>query len=155
MKGAVTEVKNQGGCRAHWAFSTVAAMESKLFFDRYGSNLSNLSFQQVLDCAQSPDNGCKGGRMDTTWGFITEKGLEEDVDYPNSKDAEVVPEKCNYDEIKTISFMKHAVGVKPFDVLELKKSIALRPTVLMVDATAYAFKLYRSGVLKSPKCGRD
>jgi len=47
--GIVTEVLNQGGCPASWAYSAVSAIES-YFALAFNENVRNLSIQQLLDC---------------------------------------------------------------------------------------------------------
>ena len=64
VEGAVTEVKNQGGCGSCWAFAATAAIETHQFLKTWEK--MDLSEQAILDCTYtSTYNGCNGG-----WGLI-------------------------------------------------------------------------------------
>ncbi|KAM9357125.1 cathepsin O [Symphorus nematophorus] len=57
-KGVVAPVQNQQACGSCWAFSVVGAMQSVHAIG--GSQLAQLSVQQVLDCSIQ-NEGCNGG----------------------------------------------------------------------------------------------
>lgn len=68
-KGVVTSVKDQGTCGACWAFSTVAAIESMLAIKT--GKLTDLSVQEVIDCAGYGNMGCNGGDFCALVEWIT------------------------------------------------------------------------------------
>lgn len=58
--GVVTPVRNQGKCGACWAYSTIETIESMAAIQS-GKRASDLSVQQIIDCATSDNHGCDGG----------------------------------------------------------------------------------------------
>lgn len=58
-KGIVTKVNNQKLCGACWAFSVIENMESMYAIKT--KNLTQLSVQQLIDCAGYNNEGCEGG----------------------------------------------------------------------------------------------
>ncbi|MBI4345614.1 MAG: hypothetical protein HY553_02090 [Elusimicrobia bacterium] len=77
-KGAVTPVRNQGGCGSCWAFSTTGALES--YFLRTGGDpeRSDLSEQAVLEC--SGGGSCEGGWPDKASEFLKATGVPPEAD---------------------------------------------------------------------------
>jgi hypothetical protein len=57
-KGAVTTVKDQGGCGSCWAFSATESIESAVFMAT--GTLPSLAPQEFVDCVPNP-NSCGGG----------------------------------------------------------------------------------------------
>ncbi|BES90370.1 cathepsin [Nesidiocoris tenuis] len=68
-KGVVTGVKDQGPCGACWAFSTVSAIETMVAIKT--GKLTELSVQEVIDCARFGNLGCNGGDFCSLLEWLT------------------------------------------------------------------------------------
>ncbi|XP_073157590.1 senescence-specific cysteine protease SAG39-like [Henckelia pumila] len=146
-KGAVTGVKNQGGCGSCWAFSAVAAMES--IHQLKTGKLVTLSEQELVDCDRAgKDEGCEGGLMEEAFEFIIKnKGLTTEANYPYKG----VDEDC--DSKKAGS---NVVDIKGYEKVPknsesaLLKAVANQPVSVAVDGSELQF--YSSGILTG-SCG--
>lgn len=79
--GAVSTVKNQGGCNGCYAFSSAAALEGITKIKR--GFLPDLSTQQIIDCSSPQGNqGCRGGFMDNAFNYLKKRKLQSFADYP-------------------------------------------------------------------------
>ncbi|KAF7228601.1 cathepsin O [Nothobranchius furzeri] len=80
-KGVVGPVQNQLSCGSCWAFSVVGAVQSVYAIG--GSQLEQLSVQQVVDCSFK-NKGCDGGSPSValTWLKQTKVKLVTQSDYP-------------------------------------------------------------------------
>ena len=81
-KGVVNPVKDQQQCGSCWAFSAVAAMESRNAIA--SGNLLSLSEQQLVDCAGGSygNLGCDGGDMGAAFQYAHDYGMMLESDYP-------------------------------------------------------------------------
>ena len=71
--GAVSPVKNEGSCKASYAFSAAGAIEgiSVIVYRQQ----SEYSAQELIDCSSSyGNNGCISGTMDNAFNFIFTRG---------------------------------------------------------------------------------
>lgn len=72
--GAVSPVKNEGGCKANYAFSAVGAIEGVSVITYHQQ--TEYSSQEPVDCSQSYGNqGCSGGNMVNVFNWVRTRGI--------------------------------------------------------------------------------
>ena len=72
--GAVTSAKNEGQCRAGYAFSAVGAVEGVYWIQN--RNLVEFSAQQIVDCSGTfGNNGCNGGDIINSYSYMSNRGI--------------------------------------------------------------------------------
>eukprot|EP00440_Ansanella_granifera_P034657 gb/GFBE01037598.1/.p1 GENE.gb/GFBE01037598.1/~~gb/GFBE01037598.1/.p1 ORF type:complete len:419 (+),score=70.35 gb/GFBE01037598.1/:1-1257(+) len=141
-KGAVTAVKNQGGCGSCWAFSATESVESH--FQIASGKLLTLAPQTYVNCVKNADHcggtgGCEGATMELAFNLTVSTGIALESDLPYQ----------GHDE--TCTAYKPAVTVKGYvklpanDADALETAIATKgPVSVTVAAQPWAF--YRGGI---------
>ncbi|KAM7257820.1 hypothetical protein ACFE04_013561 [Oxalis oulophora] len=145
----VSPVKDQGHCGSCWTFSTTGALEAA-YHQAFGKGIS-LSEQQLVDCAGAFNNfGCHGGLPSQAFEYIKHNGgLDTEEAYPyTAKDG-----SCKFSTenvgIKVIDSVNITLGAED----ELKHAVALVRPVSVAFQVVSDFRLYKSGVFTSTKCG--
>ena len=142
-RGAVTPVKDQGGCGSCWSFGAMGTLEGVYKLET--GTLRNFAEQQMLDCTYDYD-GCGGGWMrDGVLSVRTAGQLASTADYPY----------VAYDgSCKASSKPNSMVGADVVDYVELEEgeehtinALAKRPltvTICVIDS----FYSYTSGIYR-------
>ncbi len=142
--GKTTSVKAQGQCGACWAFSTLAAVESKLMI--LGGPATDLSEQALINC-ETQSLGCRGGYLSKGLDYVQNSGVptESAVPYQETQNActtappTVKISGWGQTQSQTASAIMAAVAKQP---------------VTFIFDVAPDFTLYKSGVYSSDSCYR-
>jgi cathepsin L len=145
--GVVQAVKDQGSCSAAYAFSSVAAQESRWAIAR--GVLFSLSEQNIVDC-DSKASGCDGGAPDGAFDYVLfyQNGeFATEADYPWTAAAGT----CVWDQSRGVAPLRGRASADPNEDA-LADAVWTGPVVCTVDAAHSSFQLYSGGIYDEPAC---
>lgn len=141
-KGAVTAVKNQGGCGSCWAFSATETLES--FYQIATKNSVELAPQTFVNCVKNPGQcggtgGCEGATMELAFNLTVSTGIALESDMPYAgRDETCKPYKA---AVKCTGYVKNPVN----NALAFETALAtMGPQSITVAAGSW--QLYGGGL---------
>jgi len=153
-KGAVSPVKNQGGCGSCWAFSATETIESNVAIAT--GTLPILSPQELVDCVQNPKHcggtgGCEGATQPLGFEYVEGNGMASSKAYPYTG----ADGKCSMTASEEVAGIKDYVRLPTNNYTALMHAVnVIGPIAISVDASKWSF--YSSGVYDGgmfKKCG--
>jgi len=156
-KGAVTPVKDQGGCGSCWAFSSTGSLEGAHFVAT--GELLSFSEQQLVDCAYVSygNYACHGGLQTNAYNYY-EDGYKAELEssYPYTSGTSRSKGTCAYDESSATSVtVSDYADVTPNSSEQMKAALEKAPLAVAIEADKLVFQTYKTGVLSSEKCGTN
>lgn len=150
-KGIVNEIKNQGQCGSCWAFGSIQACESAYALAH--GTLNSCSEQNLIDCVPNC-YGCNGGFPTSAVNYVilNQAGqFNSESDYP----YKAVEENCKYDASKAINKILSWESGKAGDEDYLKTLVSKGVCAIGIDAAAWSFQSYSSGIYDEPECSSE
>eukprot|EP01006_Ploeotia_vitrea_P006076 TRINITY_DN12217_c0_g1_i1.p1 TRINITY_DN12217_c0_g1~~TRINITY_DN12217_c0_g1_i1.p1 ORF type:complete len:553 (+),score=105.88 TRINITY_DN12217_c0_g1_i1:24-1682(+) len=151
LKGAVTNIKDQGVCGSCWSFGATGALESAEYITN--GHLPYLSQQFIVDCCWNEGNqGCQGGFSNAAYDCIKNYGG--------------IPTEQVYGQYMMINTFCHAnasmplavkitgyVNITSGSIKDTAAAVATAgPLAISIDAALDSFGFYSHGVYSDPKC---
>lgn len=148
------KVKNQGRCGSCWAFSTTGSIEGLMRINKY--DVSRLSEQELVDCSNN-NYGCGGGLMHLAMDYIIDNnGLTSNDNYPYTATDNECKLSCNdtgnltiFDKVKGSKIKDYRFTI-PRSIIDIKTSLKHGPISIALDASPFAFRFYKSGIIDIP-----
>ena len=147
----VTPVRDQGPCRASWAFAAVAALEGQRAL--FAGSLLELSEQQLIDCsADFSNDACRHGSVVQAFKYIESAGgIDAAYSYPYRATGMI----CQFDRQNVSARVMGVVSVEN-DEQVLKDAVAnVGPVAVSLDVASVYFQFYARGILNGVSCSSE
>jgi len=145
--GVITGVYNQGQCGSCWTFSATECVEAATALA--GKGLHNLSPQQIVDCDDESQHGCKGGWPMAAWEYIHSVGGQDSMacyPYTGTDGSCHFNPACRQGTVNSYGYLgtnEYNIGVW---------MVAHGPVSICVDASNWQY--YNGGVVPTTSCGK-
>ena len=140
----VTPVRDQGGCGACWAFSSIAIMESKIRIELNNSNYDiDLAEQEVLSCNPFGSN-CNGGLEVYALEYMRRNGTISESCFPYEEKRVACSDKCAGWQNEIVKVLNYTV--LPADAASFKQTINEQGPITVWMEVYDDFFSYSSGV---------
>lgn len=150
-KGAVTKVKNQGGCGSCWAFSATETVESHYQIASASGKLLELAPQTYVNCVLNPDScggtgGCEGATMELAFNLTAEKGIALESDMPyKGRDESCTPYTP---AVKATGYTKNPTN----DAEAFETAVATKGP-MSITVAASSWQMYGGGIFSGCSSG--
>jgi len=141
-KGAVSAVKNQGGCGSCWAFSATETVESH--YQIASGSLLELAPQTYVNCVKNPDEcggtgGCEGATMELAFNLTMEQGIALEADMPyKGRDEQCTSYTA---AVKASGYIKNPEN----DAVAFETALAMKGP-MSITVAAGSWQLYGGGI---------
>jgi len=71
----ISEIRDQGACGSCWAFGAVEAMSDRVCIQSKGSEIVQISAEDLLACCDGCGMGCDGGYPGAAWEYWVSDGI--------------------------------------------------------------------------------
>ncbi|XP_030371984.1 cathepsin L-like [Scaptodrosophila lebanonensis] len=148
QKGAVTAVKDQGGCKSCWAFSATGAMEGQHFLKT--KRLVSLSEQNLIDCV-TQNYGCDGGKSAVALRYVIKNnGVDTEKSYPYKTKTGI----CQFNRWNIGATFSDFIHISKANETDLANAVATKGPVAAAINAPLGFQLYKNGVYNNSRCKR-
>lgn len=157
-KGAVTSVKNQGGCGSCWAFAATGAIEGR--YQISGQPLTAFSEQQLVSCENkhvwngTSDEGCAGGDAENAFWWLTlnHTTLCTEAAWPYTSGTTKKDGPCNQTCAKGVTNVGKGYADVPNEA-GLLPALVQGPVAAGIEG--YGIMSYKGGVFANTSCSKD
>jgi len=147
-RGVVTPVKDEGHCKAPWAFVATGTLEGQwMLLKRHAVSLSE---QQLVDCSTDFDNyGCRTGNMHNAYRYIKwAGGIQSESDYP----FKAHEGNCHFKKSQSVATVSGYHEMRSGDERELTQAVETVGPIAVAIMMTDNFRHYSHGVFVDPTC---
>jgi C1A family cysteine protease len=141
----VTGIRDQGKCGACWAFSTTAALESRILITSHMPDKDlDLSEQSMVSCDEN-NMGCGGGFLDSGLDYLITTGIPTEAVVPYTSGEEGIAGEC-FDTYKQNTYRVTDYEDVSTSVEAIKNAIVQYGPLVAGFVIYTDFLQYKSGV---------